>query len=57
MNPIRKLLDNLKREQVACDTEILRTPTGERRNALTDVNIHLMAAIRTLKELPPDASG
>jgi hypothetical protein len=31
---------------------IASTPTSERRNKLTDVNIHVMSAIKDLKELP-----
>lgn len=57
MSPLRKLLDNLKKEQAILDAQILRTPTGARRNALCDANIHLIAAIRTLKEAPADEQG
>lgn len=39
----------LESDQARVRDHIMATPTGEMRNALTDANIHLLAAIEALK--------
>lgn len=44
-----ELRGNLKREAYEVEIQIAATPTGPSRNALCDANIHLRAAINSLK--------
>lgn len=45
------LLGDLEHIQEATEWLVLATPSGEVRNKLTEVNIHLMAAEAALKEV------
>lgn len=42
----------IEEQQGALEHMINCTPTGELRNKLTEINIHLLAAISTFKEIP-----
>lgn len=44
----RRMLDI----QTAIEHAVTATPSGEKRNLLTDVNIHLMIAMAALAEVP-----
>ena len=44
-------LFDVSNHQDTIDRLILATPSGERRNLLTDLNLHLMAAIDILKKV------
>lgn len=48
---LRLLKRNLEPQIDQIELVILGTPTSERRNRMSDVNIHLQAAIAILKEL------
>ena len=43
------LLRHLRASQLELDTLVLGEPTGDRRNKLTDANLHLMSAIADLE--------
>lgn len=44
---------DLKSAQHELEIAISATPTSERRNKLTEANIHIMSALQILKELNP----
>lgn len=48
------LIDMSQEVQKTIETEINATPTGESRNKLCDANIHILEAIKLLKETEPN---
>ena len=48
---IRRVIRMLASPQQEVDLAIMRTPTSEDRNALTEANIHLNEAIQILSKL------
>lgn len=53
---LRIVKRNLSEAQGQLDYLILATPTSERHNTLTDVNIHLMEAARYIANLQSEES-
>lgn len=48
---VLKLIRALEHQQIELDVLIMKTPTSNVRNDLTEANIHLMAAISSLKNV------
>lgn len=47
---LQHMVSRLREQQAQVERLILETPTGGVRNALTDVNIHLMGAISAAEQ-------
>ena len=54
MENIQRILRAICFQRDELNLEILKTPTGEKRNILCDVNIHLMEVEMALKKVKYD---
>ena len=50
-NRLKEVRKELIAQEEEIDLEVLSTPTGDRRNALTEVHIHICAAIDGLRRI------
>jgi hypothetical protein len=48
---IRTAISELRDTQIRVELLVLRIPTSERRNTLTEANIHMMEALEKLRSL------